>query len=67
MYPNLKAEQARKGMKNKEMATMLGIQQDAYERRMRSGRFVADECLKLCKFFNCSFEYLFATDDSRTA
>lgn len=71
MFPNLRAEQARRGLKNSEIAVMLGIKTaDAYERRLRNGRFLANECLTLCKMFNCSFEYLFETentDDHRSA
>ena len=62
MFPNLRAEQARRGLSNKEMGKIIGANQDGYERRMRNGRFLADECKALCSAFKCSFEYLFATD-----
>lgn len=63
MFPNLKAEQARRSLTNGDVAKILGINVDGYERRIRTGRFLAGECLKLCKLFGCSFEYLFDSPD----
>lgn len=63
MYPNLNAEQARNGMTDADVANELGMKRAAYGRKKQNGRFVANECLMLCKLFRCSFEYLF----SRTA
>lgn len=62
MYPNLKAEQARRNMTNKEVAGCLSITVTSYEQKRRSGRFVVDEIRILCDLFNCPFEYLFATE-----
>lgn len=67
MFPNLKAEQARRNLTNSAVAEIIGIKADGYERRIRTGRFLASECLQLCKMFNCSFEYLFATDEQHSA
>lgn len=61
MFPNLDAEQARNRMTDEDVANELGMKRAAYGRKKQNGRFVADECLRLCKLFRCSFEYLFAT------
>lgn len=63
MFPNLDAEQARKRMTDQDVANELGMKRAAYGRKKQTGRFLVDECLSLCRLFNCSFEYLF----SRTA
>lgn len=60
MFPNLDAEQARRKMTNSAVANILGISRGAYERRKKTGRFLADECQKLCETFGCEFGYLFA-------
>lgn len=62
MFPNLNAEQARKDLSNSDVAKLLGVKSDAYERRKRTGRFSAGECATLCSFFDCSFEYLFSLE-----
>lgn len=67
MFPNLNAEQARRGMTDEMVAAAIGMKRAAYNRKKLSGRFLVDESLKLCKVFNCNFEYLFSTDDTRTA
>lgn len=62
MYPNLDAEQARHKMTDAAVAEKLGMKRAAYSRRKQTGRFLASECLILCKLFNCSFNYLFSPD-----
>ena len=64
MFVNLAAEQARRGMTNQNVADALGISRVSYEGKKKSGRFTVAECWALCLFFNCKFEYLFATDDT---
>lgn len=59
MFPNLDAEQARRKLTNGAVAGHLGISKAAYERRKKTGRFLADECQKLCALFECEFGYLF--------
>lgn len=63
MYRNLKAEQARKGMTNKQVADILGITRAGYENKLRNGKFFVGECKKLCILFAVEFDYLFAVDD----
>ena len=59
LYPNLNAEQARLNLTNSQTADALGISRVTYQSKKKSGRFYASECQKLCKLFNCSFDYLF--------
>ena len=59
MYPNLKAEQARKNMTNQQVADYLGICRNSYESKMKSGKFFVSEIRRLCKLFDCDFNYLF--------
>lgn len=59
MFPNLQAEQARKGMTNMQVAESLGIARPTYEQKKKNGRFTVSECRKLCKMFDSTFEYLF--------
>ena len=61
MYRNIKAEQARCGMTNQQVAEYLGITRSGYENKIRSGKFFATECMKLCKLFGVEFDYLFST------
>lgn len=63
MYPNLMGQKAYHHLSNDDMGRIINISREAYEQKMRSGRFTPGECLKYCKFFNKSFEYLFALND----
>ena len=65
MYPNLRAEQVRHGLKNQDVADSLKISRESYERKKKSGRFTAEESRALCGLFKCGFSYLFATEDSK--
>ena len=62
MFPNLRAEQARKDMTNQAVADYLGLTRVTYESKKKSGRFNVDESKKLCELFGCDFDYLFARD-----
>ena len=64
MFPNLQAEQARRGMTNQQVADFLGISRVAFESKKKSGRFYTLELFKLCTLFNCTFEYLFAVEEN---
>ena len=63
MFPNIRAEQARFGMTNSEVAKALGVSRPTYECKKRTGKFTASEAIALCKLFGVSFDYLFATTD----
>lgn len=62
MYINLYAEQSRSRMTNKQMAEYLKISRSTYEKKKKNGNFEVEQANKLCKLFNCKFEYLFATE-----
>lgn len=59
VFPNLRAEQARNGFSNLEVASRIGLSRSAYEQKCKSGRFLVDEAAALCALFNCRYEYLF--------
>lgn len=63
MFPNLLAEQKRKGLSNYEMGEMISASRQTYERKKRLGTFSIKETKILCNFFDCSYEYLFATEE----
>lgn len=66
-FKNLKAEQARRGYTNEQVAQYLGVSRGSYETKLRNGRFYAREALILCKLFECDFVYLFAEEDEKEA
>lgn len=61
MFPNLQAEQARRKLTNQQVANYLNISRVTYEQKKKSGRFVVNECNRLCTLFGCEFAYLFDT------
>lgn len=63
IFANLQAEQARALMTNQQVAEKVGLSRVSYESKKKSGRFTVFESAKLCKLFNCSFEYLFTPFD----
>ena len=67
MFPNLEAEQARKGMTNQMTAEAIGISRVSYESKKKTGKFHIYEINKLCKLFGCKFEYLFARVDIKAS
>ena len=62
MFPNLNAEQARKGHTNVTTAQMLGLSRTSFEKKKKNGRFTVDEARKLCDIYDSTFGYLFATE-----
>ena len=65
MFRNLEAEQARLGLTNQDVATILGISRVSYENKKKSGKFTTVEIKKLCRLFKCKFDYLFTTEDEK--
>lgn len=47
-------------MTNQQVADYLGICRNSYENKMKNGKFFVSEIRRLCKLFNCDFNYLFA-------
>lgn len=63
MYPNLLGQKAFNHMTSEDMAKIIGVSRQAYESKIRSGRFTPIECKAYIKYFGKSFDYLFATDN----
>jgi DNA-binding XRE family transcriptional regulator len=63
VFRNLDAEQRRFGKTNIQMGKMLGITRSTYETKKKTGTFGLLQIRFLCEYFECKFEYLFATDD----
>nr|DAZ14932.1 MAG TPA: SOS-response transcriptional repressor [Caudoviricetes sp.] len=59
MLTGLKAEQARAGLTNREVADALGIAVNTYILKKRTGKFYLEEIQALIDLFGCSFETLF--------
>lgn len=68
LFPNLKAEIARKAIKEKDIAKKIGLSAKTFSSRM-TGRsdFTLREMMAIKKHFfpDLSLEYLFATDDEK--
>lgn len=67
MFPNLRAEQSRRGMTNQQVADLLHISRVSYESKKKSGKFSVKESKLLCDIFKCEFLYLFAIDGQDNA
>ncbi len=67
MFNNLEAEQARKNMTNQQVADFLEISRVSYENKKKTGKFYITEISKLCSLFDVKYEYLFATDETKSA
>lgn len=61
---NLAAEQARSGKTDAEIAEYLNISREAYCKKKKRSYFTFFEIKKLCAYFNATFDYLFATEDT---
>ena len=62
MFPNLLGQKAFHNLSNEDMAKLINVSRASYEQKIKSGKFNAVECKAYCKYFNKSFEYLFATE-----
>lgn len=67
MFPNLIGQKGFHHMSDDEMANVIGVSRNAYQQKMKSGRFTPDECKKYCSFFGKRFEFLFATNEDPAA
>jgi DNA-binding XRE family transcriptional regulator len=59
VFHNLSAEQARRGWNDSDVAAKIGITRSCYTQKKARGNFRTDECIALCKLFDCGIEYLF--------
>lgn len=62
MFPNLMGQKALHKLSNEEMGKIIGISRTAFESKVKSDRFTAEECRTYCKYFSKQFEFLFARD-----
>jgi len=58
MYPNLEAEQARRGHSEEYIAEALGITLQEYRTRKDSGAFSLTDTIKLVKVYDKPVDYL---------
>ncbi|MCL2182984.1 MAG: helix-turn-helix transcriptional regulator [Chitinispirillia bacterium] len=59
MYPNLEAEQTRRGHTEEYVAEKLGMTRQTYSECKLSGAFQPAEALALVKIYDKPVEYLF--------
>lgn len=59
MFRNLEAEQKRFGLTNSDVAEILGISRNTYEKKKKTGNFNRAQVVLLLNLFKCKFEYLF--------
>ncbi len=62
MFPNLKAEAARRGLKQKDLAQIIGASRQSYANKLKRGSFTPSDCRALCKYFEMSFDFLFMVE-----
>lgn len=61
IYPNLKAEMARRGYTNDDLGKIIGVKGGAVSLKLRGERdFDILEVKKICQHFDMSFEQLFS-------
>lgn len=68
MYSNLRAEMARKGIKVKDLAELLGVRRTTVSDKINGKyRFYYDEAKKIKETFfpDLDLEYLFDSDDTK--
>lgn len=59
MYNNIRAEMARLGKTQGDIAELLGVSTNTLRWKLNGERpFMLDEVLKLAELFNCSLDYL---------
>jgi hypothetical protein len=60
IYPLLKGEMAKQGIKISDLVPVLDVSDDSIRRRLRGEvEFDLTEIVKLMRFFKCSFNELF--------
>lgn len=67
MYPNLLGQKAYHHLTDDDMAKIIGVSRTAYQQKIKSGRFLPDECKAFCAYFGKRFDYLFAENEDQLA
>lgn len=66
MFQNIEAERGRKGVPKYKVAEALGVTQETYNNYVKGDTYIpADALICLCKFFECSSDYLLGLSDKR--
>ena len=60
MFPNLLGMKAYNHLTDEDMGRIIGVSRTAFGQKMKNGKFLPEECRKICKYFNMPFDYLFA-------
>lgn len=67
MFPNLLGQKAYYKLTDTDMAKIIAVSRNTYQQKIRSGRFTPNECGAYCKYFDKSFDYLFAINGDEYA
>lgn len=67
MYPNLLGQKAYHHLTDDDMAKIIGVSRTAYQQKIKSGRFLPEECKAFCAYFGKRFDYLFAENEDQLA
>lgn len=67
MYANLLWQKAYYHLTDDDMGKIIGVSKKTYNQKVRSGRFLPNECKAFCKYFNKPFDYLFATKEENVS
>ena len=65
MFPNLLGQKAYHKLTNDDMARIINVSRPTYERKVRTGKFTFDECMKFVTYFGKSFDYLFEVENEK--
>lgn len=64
LFPNLLGVKAYHHLTDEDMGRIIGVSRTSFGRKMKSGKFLPEECRAICKYFNLPFNYLFAESSS---
>ena len=62
MYANLLGQKAYHHLTDEDMGKIIGVSRNSFSQKIRSGRFWPNECQAFCRYFDKSFDYLFAVE-----
>lgn len=60
MFPNLLGLKAYYHLTDEDMGRIIGVSRSAFGQKMKSGKFLPDECRAICRYFSLPFDYLFS-------
>lgn len=63
MFVNLLEQKTYHHLTDEDMGKIIGVNRSLYNQKIRSGKFGPKECQAFCKYFNKSFDYLFAVEE----